>query len=59
MNNTLNTQSVYNEGENMNINLGTTYEVIIERIIAKGIAGNQTDVIRQALLAYERAIDEN
>ena len=42
----------------MNINLGPPYEVIIERIIEKGLAGNQTEVIRQALLAYERFIEE-
>jgi len=42
----------------MNINLGTPYEDAIERIIKKGYAGNQTEVIRQALLAYERALEE-
>jgi Arc/MetJ-type ribon-helix-helix transcriptional regulator len=42
----------------MNINLGTPYEDTIERIIKKGYAGNQTEVIRQALLAYERVLEE-
>jgi len=42
----------------MNINLGPPYEAIINKIITKGYAGNQTEVIRQALIAYERAIDE-
>lgn len=42
----------------MNINLGSPYEATIERIIKKGYAGNQTEVIRQALLAYERALEE-
>lgn len=41
-----------------NINLGVPYEAIIQKIIAKEYAGNQTEVIRQALLAYEREIDE-
>ena len=42
----------------MNINLGTPYEAAIEKIIEKGYAGNQTEVIRQAIMAYERMIDE-
>lgn len=42
----------------LNVNLGTPYEAIIEKIIKKGYAGNQTEVIRQALTLYEREIDE-
>jgi len=42
----------------LNVNLGTPYEAIIEKIIKKGYAGNQTEVIRQALTRYEREIDE-
>jgi len=42
----------------MNINLGAPYEMAIKRIIEKGYAGNQTEVIRQAILAYERMIEE-
>ncbi|MFH0954912.1 MAG: hypothetical protein V1777_02320 [Candidatus Micrarchaeota archaeon] len=42
----------------MNVNLGTPYEAIVEKVIEKGYAGNQTEVIRQALLAYERALEE-
>ena len=42
----------------LNVNLGTPYEAIIEKIIKKGYAGNQTEVIRQALTVYERQIDE-
>jgi len=42
----------------MNVNLGTPYEAIISKIIEKEYAGNQTEVIRQALLVYERMIDE-
>lgn len=34
----------------MNINLGTPYEATIRKIIEKGYAGNQTEVIRQALV---------
>ena len=44
--------------EIMNISIGTPYEAAIERIIRKGYAGNQTEVIRQAILAYERMLDE-
>ena len=42
----------------MNINLGYPYELIIKRIIEKGYAGNQTEVIRQALITYGREIEE-
>ena len=42
----------------MNVKLGIPYEAIIEKAIEKEYAGNQTEVIRQALLAYERILDE-
>ena len=42
----------------MNISIGSPYEAVIKRIIEKGYAGNQTEVIRQAILAYERMLDE-
>lgn len=42
----------------MNINLGAPYEAAIRSIIEKGYAGSQTEVIRQAILAYERIIEE-
>jgi len=42
----------------MNINIGPPYEAVIKRIIDKGYAGNQTEVIRQAILAYERMLEQ-
>jgi len=42
----------------MNINLGSPYEAAIKSIIEMGYAGSQTEVIRQAILAYERIIEE-
>lgn len=42
----------------MNISLGAPYEAAIKGIIAKGYAGTQTEAIRQAILAYERMIEE-
>jgi Arc/MetJ-type ribon-helix-helix transcriptional regulator len=42
----------------MNINLGAPYERIIKRMIEKGYAGSQTEVIRQALMALDREIHE-
>ena len=42
----------------MNINLGHPYEIAIKSIIEKGYAGNQTEVIRQAIMAYKRQIEE-
>jgi len=41
----------------MNVNVGAPYEAIIQKIIEKEYAGNQTEAIRQALLAYERQIE--
>jgi len=42
----------------VNANLGVPYEAIVKKAIEKGYAGNQTEVIRQALLAYERMLEE-
>ena len=42
----------------MNINLGAPYEAIIQRFINREYAGNQTEVIRQALLAYDKMAEE-
>lgn len=42
----------------MNINIGPPYEASIKKIIDKGYAGNQTEVIRQAISAYERMLAE-
>ena len=42
----------------MNVNLGAPYDAAIKSIIEKGYAGSQTEVIRQAILAYERMIED-
>ncbi|OIO24684.1 hypothetical protein AUJ65_00670 [Candidatus Micrarchaeota archaeon CG1_02_51_15] len=42
----------------MNVNLGAPYEAVINRLIERGYAGNQTEIIRQALVVYAREIDE-
>ena len=42
----------------MNVNLGDYYQSIINKALGMGLAGNQTEVIRQALLDYGRKIDE-
>ncbi len=42
----------------MNINLGAPYEAIIHKLIEREYAGNQTEIIRQALVNYERTIEE-
>ncbi len=42
----------------MNVNLGAPYEALMQRLIERGYAGNQTEVIRQALLLLEREIEE-
>ena len=48
----------YTGGLMVNVNLGTPYEAIMNKAIEKGYAGNQSEVIRQALLEYERKIEE-
>jgi len=45
-------------GDFMNADLGVPYEAILKKAIERGYAGNQTEVIRQALITYERMIDE-
>ena len=42
----------------MNVNLGEPYEVIIKKVMEKGYAGSQTEVIRQALMTYDRMLEE-
>lgn len=42
----------------MNVNLGAPYERIIKKVIDRGYAGNKTEVIRQALLDFERKMEE-
>ncbi len=41
----------------MNINLGAPYEAKLKKIIERGYAGNQTEVIRQAINELERKLD--
>lgn len=42
----------------LTVNLGRPYELIIERIIKKGYAGTQTEVIRQALFYYDKYLED-
>lgn len=42
----------------VNVDLGVPYEAILKKAIERGYAGNQTEVVRQALLNYERMIEE-
>ena len=42
----------------VNVNLGEPYNVVIRGIIERGYAGNQTEVLRQAVLALQRELDE-
>ena len=45
-------------GDFMNVDLGVPYETILKKVIEMGYAGNQTEAIRQALLNYERMLEE-
>jgi Arc/MetJ-type ribon-helix-helix transcriptional regulator len=40
------------------MNLGLPYEAIVKRTIEKGYAASQTEVVRQALIAYDRMLEE-
>ena len=42
----------------MNVKLGTPYEAIVIKVVEKGYAASHTEVIRQALIEYERKLDE-
>ncbi len=42
----------------MNMNLGAPYEAIIKKTIDKGYAASQTEVVRQALIVYDRILEE-
>ena len=42
----------------MDIDLGAPYEAIVQRIIEKEYAENHAEVLRQALVVYERQIEE-
>lgn len=42
----------------LTVNLGPPYESIIDRILKKGYAGTQAEVIRQALAYYDRYLEE-
>ncbi len=42
----------------MNVNLGPPYEALMQRLIERGYAGNQTELIRQALARMDRDLEE-
>jgi len=42
----------------MNVNLGAPYVAILDRVVTSGYAGSRVEVIRQALLAYQRMLEE-
>ena len=42
----------------LTVDLGTPYEAIIEKLISRGYAANKSEVIRQALILYDREVDE-
>ncbi len=42
----------------MNVNIGDYYEAKLARLIARGVAANKTEALRQAVTAYERQLEE-
>ena len=47
------------KNERLNVDLGEPYLFIIDSAIQKGYAGNKSEVIRHALKAFEREMNEN
>jgi Arc/MetJ-type ribon-helix-helix transcriptional regulator len=42
----------------LNVNLGAPYEAKINKIIQKGYAASQTEVIRQAIMYYDKYLEQ-
>jgi Arc/MetJ-type ribon-helix-helix transcriptional regulator len=42
----------------LTIDLGTPYEAIMDKLLERGYAANKSELIRQALILYDRAVDE-
>jgi len=42
----------------LTVNLGAPYEAIIDKLIKREYAGNRTEAIRQALVAYDHMLEE-
>ncbi|WP_424359652.1 hypothetical protein [Methanocella sp. MCL-LM] len=42
----------------LNVNLGAPYEAKINKIIKKGYAASQTEVIRQAIMFYDKYLEQ-
>ncbi len=42
----------------LTIDLGTPFEAIMDKLLERGYAANKSELIRQALILYDRAVDE-
>ncbi len=42
----------------LTVELGAPFEAIINKLIERGYAANKSEVIRQALILYDREVDE-
>ncbi len=42
----------------LTIDLGTPFEAIMDKLLDRGYAANKSELIRQALILYDRAVDE-
>jgi Arc/MetJ-type ribon-helix-helix transcriptional regulator len=42
----------------LTVDLGTPYEAIMDKLLERGYAANKSELIRQALVLYEREVDE-
>ena len=54
-----NVEFLKTKNERLNVDLGEPYLFIIDSAIQKGYAGNKSEVIRHALKAFEREMNEN
>jgi Arc/MetJ-type ribon-helix-helix transcriptional regulator len=42
----------------LTIDLGTPFEATMDKLLDRGYAANKSELIRQALILYDRAVDE-
>jgi Arc/MetJ-type ribon-helix-helix transcriptional regulator len=42
----------------LTVDLGTPYEAIIDKLVSRGYAANKSELIRQALIIYDKVVEE-
>ena len=42
----------------LTVDLGTPYDAIIDKLVSRGYAANKSELIRQALIIYDKVVEE-